>query len=115
MNEWILFAVGQAEGNGPPPGGGFLGGLLPMLIIFLVFYFLIIRPQSKRQREHRKMLEQLKKGDRVVTNGGLVGTVWALDDKFLTLEIADKVKVKVLRSQVAGLMRDVEGGAGEKG
>jgi preprotein translocase subunit YajC len=111
VNNWILLAVGQSDGGAPQgPAGGFIGGLLPMIIIFAVFYFLIIRPQSKRQREHRQMLDQLKKGDRVVTNGGLIGSVWALDDKIVTLEIADKVKVKVLRAQVAGTIRDAEGG-----
>lgn len=115
MNEWILLAVGQAEGGAAPGPGGFLGGLLPMIIIFAVFYFLIIRPQSKRQKEHRALLDQLKKGDQVVTNGGLIGTIWALDDRTLTLEVADKVKVRVLRGQVGGLWKDAASGdAGAK-
>jgi preprotein translocase subunit YajC len=113
VNDWILLAVGQTEGAPPGGPGGMLGGILPMLIIFAVFYFLIIRPQAKRQKEHRGMLEQLKKGDRVVTNGGLIGTVWSLDDKELTLEIAEKVKVKVLRSQVAALYPGTGGAASE--
>lgn len=112
MNNWILLAVGQDGGGAAPPAGGFLGGLLPMIIIFAVFYFLIIRPQSKRQKEHRAMLDKLAKGDRVITNGGLIGTIWAVDDdKVITLEIADKVRVKVLRGQVAALASGLEGGA----
>ncbi|MCA9543030.1 MAG: preprotein translocase subunit YajC [Myxococcales bacterium] len=73
---------------------------MPLLLMFAVFYFLLIRPQNKRQREHQEMLSRLKKGDRVVTNGGLIGTVVALTDAELTVELTDKVKVNVVRAQV---------------
>ena len=75
-------------------------GLMPLLLMFVIFYFLLIRPQQKRQKERQEMLKLLKKGDHIVTNGGVIGVIFALTDTELTIEIADKVKVRVLRSQV---------------
>jgi len=69
--------------------------------MFAIFYFILIRPQQKRQREHREMLGRLKKGDKVVTGGGLIGNIFALTDQELTLEISDRVKVKVMRHQIS--------------
>ncbi len=97
MNELILLAVGQAEGA---PGAGGMAGLFPLILMFVIFYFLLIRPQQKRQKEHAQMVAMLKKGDRVVTGGGVIGTVFALTDTELVLEVADRVKVTVVRSQV---------------
>ena len=97
MNEIILLAVSQ--GAEASAGGGMVG-LFPLVLMFAIFYFLLIRPQQKRQKEHAKMLSLLKKGDRVVTNGGLIGQVFALTDNELVVEIADRVKVRVLRTQV---------------
>ncbi len=76
------------------------GSLLPLILMFAIFYFLLIRPQKKRQEAHRKMLGLLKKGDSVVTGGGVIGTIFALEDEVLTIEIADKTRVRVIRSQV---------------
>jgi preprotein translocase subunit YajC len=76
----------------------FLGG------IFLLFYFLIIRPQSKRAKEHRAMVDALAKGDEVVTNGGIIGRVSQLGDTFISVEIADGVEVKVQRQAVASVL-----------
>lgn len=93
-----------------PPGGSGGGdmnqliGFLPIVLIFGVFYMLLIRPQQKKQKELKAMLENLKKGDAVVTQGGLYGKVTALQDQVLTLEIADKVQVRVSRSAIAGLV-----------
>jgi preprotein translocase subunit YajC len=85
------------------PGGG-LGFLVPFGAMLLIFYFLLIRPQSKRQREHEKMLAALGKGDRVVTSGGMHGLVVGAEKDVLTLEIAalrgEKVRVKVDRARV---------------
>lgn len=72
-------------------------------IIFLIFYLLLIRPQQKRQKQHREMIANLKKGDMVITAGGLIGRITGLTDSVVTLEVADKVKVKVVRSQISGL------------
>ena len=76
--------------------------LLMMLSIFVIFYFLLIRPQQKKAKEHREFLENLKRGDRIITAGGLVGDIIAITDQTLTLEIADKVRVEVGRAYVAG-------------
>ena len=76
--------------------------LLMMLSIFVIFYFLLIRPQQKKAKEHRQFLENLKRGDRVMTSGGLCGEIITLSDQILTLEIADKVRVEVGRGYVAG-------------
>ncbi|MGC6418903.1 MAG: preprotein translocase subunit YajC [Bradymonadia bacterium] len=98
MNELLLFSVNQAQGAAPP--GGALGGLLPLLLMFVIFYFLLIRPQKKRQQAHAQMISRLKKGDEVVTAGGVIGSIFALTDSELVLEVADKVKVRVMRNQV---------------
>ncbi len=73
---------------------------LPLILIFVVFYFLLIRPQQKRMKEHRAMLQSLRRGDRIVTGGGIIGTITRAGDEELTIEIADGVRVKVLRATV---------------
>ena len=73
---------------------------LPLILIFVVFYFLLIRPQQKRMKEHRTMLQALRRGDRIVTGGGMIGTITRAGDEELTIEVADGVRVKVLRSTV---------------
>ena len=94
-----------AYAMGPTPGGGAPGGMsvfIPLILMFAVFYFLLIRPQQKKQRTHQDMLKSLKVGDRVVTTGGLFGTIVAGGDQTIKLEIADKVRVEVGRSYIAG-------------
>ena len=71
--------------------------------MFVIFYFLLIRPQQKRTKEHRAMVTNLKKGDKIITSGGLHGRITGMDDATLTVEIADKVRVKVARANVSGL------------
>ena len=78
--------------------------ILPLIIIFVVFYFLLIRPQTKRQKEHRKMVEALNTGDEVVTGGGVLGRVKNVGEQFLTVEIADGVQVKVQRHTVSAVV-----------
>ncbi len=86
---------------------GIFGALMPMVIIFAIFYFLVIRPQQKRQRqaqqERDNLLSSLKVGDKVITTGGIFGTIAAARDNSLTLRIADKVSIEVLRSAISGL------------
>ncbi len=99
--------VSEALAMGPPPQGGGGGGnpimaFLPLIIIFLIFYFLLIRPQQKKAREHQEFLNGLQRGDEVMTVGGLIGKITGLTDQVVTLEVADKVKVKVARAQIAG-------------
>jgi preprotein translocase subunit YajC len=75
---------------------------LPMIMIFVVFYFMLIRPQQKKQRETQDWLKSLKKGDEVVTSGGVIGRISGLTDSTVTLEVQEKVRLKVLRSHIAG-------------
>jgi len=83
-----------------------LESIFPFFIIFAVFYFLIIRPQAKQRKEHAKLLTQLKSGDQVITSSGIYGTIHGLTEKFVTLEVDQGVKLKILRSQVLGLAKD---------
>jgi len=84
------------------PGNGF-AQLVPLIIIMVIFYFLLIRPQQKRAKEHRSMVESLSKGDKVITNGGIYGTVMDVKEGFLKVEIADGVRIKIQREAVAAL------------
>ena len=79
-------------------------GFLPLILIFVLFYFMLIRPQAKRAKEHKQMIGALAKGDELVTNGGLLGRATEVGESFITLEIADGVKVKVQRQSVATLV-----------
>ncbi|MCU0662211.1 MAG: preprotein translocase subunit YajC [Myxococcota bacterium] len=79
-----------------------------IVVMFAVFYFLLIRPQQKKQKEHTRMLSELKKGDEVVTGGGLIGRISGFTDKTFVLEVSEKVRVRVLRSQVLDKYIEVE-------
>lgn len=83
-----------------------LESIFPFFIIFAVFYFLIIRPQAKQRKEHAKVLTQLKNGDQVITSSGILGTIHGLTEKFVTLEVDQGVKLKILRSQILGLAKE---------
>ena len=78
-----------------------LAGILPLILIFVVFYFLLIRPQQKKLKDHKNMISNLKKGDRVVTQGGIIGNIhYVNDDGTLSVEIADNVQVKVAKGMI---------------
>jgi preprotein translocase subunit YajC len=102
-----MFLMAQPQG-----GGSTTDSLVSTLIMFAViigiFYFMILRPQQKRQKERQKMLDAVKKGDKVVTAGGLHGTVAGLDDKTILLQVAENVKMKFDRSAVSVVVRDGE-------
>ncbi|MEA3291877.1 MAG: preprotein translocase subunit YajC [Pseudomonadota bacterium] len=102
MNLFISDALAQAA----PAGGATssLVSLLPMVLIFVIFYLLLIRPQQKRAKQHRELVAALQKGDEVVTNGGLLGKVTKVDENFVTLELAEGVRVQVQRSSVSQVM-----------
>jgi len=90
----------------PPPGQGQANAWLqfvPLLVIFAIFYFLLIRPQRTRQKQVQTMLDGLKSGDKIVTSGGLLGTVVGIDRSVVQLRIADKVRVDVTKSSIVGL------------
>ena len=99
----ISLAHAQTAGAAADPTGGFMQ-LLPMILMFVVLWFLMIRPQMKKAKEHKALLEALAKGDEVVTQGGLVGKITAVRDNELEVEIAPGVKVRVIRSTVTGLV-----------
>jgi preprotein translocase subunit YajC len=104
----IVYAMGTGAGGGQ--GGGFTA-IVPLLLMFAIFYFLLIRPQQKKAKEHREMISNLKKGDRVVTSGGIHGRITSLDESTVAVEIADKVKVKILRGNISVINQPTEQGA----
>lgn len=91
-----------AEGAAPQSGG--LMGLLPLVLIMVVFYFMLIRPQSKRMKEQKAMISSLKKGDEVVTSGGLLGKITNVGDNFLVIDSGDGVMLTVQRTAIGALM-----------
>ena len=98
-------AYAQAAGGGD---GGFMT-LVPLVLIFVVFYFLLIRPQQKRAKLHREMLLNIRRGDKIVTGGGIIGTVSkVVDDNEVVVEIADEVKVRVQRSLISAVLSKPE-------
>lgn len=101
MSNLFLALMTPQGGDG---GGSMISTLLMFGLIIVIFYFMIIRPQSKRQKERQKMLEAMKKGDKVVTGGGIHGKIVAMEDKTVLLEIADNVKVKVEKSAVTAVV-----------
>ena len=96
----IVYAAAGEQGQTPPSQ---LVNFLPFVLIFVVFWFLLIRPQTKRQKEHQAMVSNLKKGDKVVTNGGIHGTVVGVADRVVVLRIAENVKVEVAKGCIASL------------
>ncbi|WP_455200926.1 preprotein translocase subunit YajC [Kaarinaea lacus] len=102
MSFFISNAMAEGAAGAPPEGG--LMGFIPLILIFVLFYFLLIRPQAKRAKEHKQMVEALAKGDEVVTNGGVLARISDVGDSFITVEIADGVEVKVQRNAIASLV-----------
>jgi preprotein translocase subunit YajC len=104
----LLISPAYAQATGQPAPGGLFGGglsglMLPILLVG-VMYFLMIRPQMKRAKEHRAMLEKLGNGDEVITNGGIAGVVRELGDSFVTVEIADNVRVRLQKGAIATVL-----------
>jgi preprotein translocase subunit YajC len=99
----MAYAMGPTPGQAGGDGIQSLIQFLPIVLIFVVFYFLLIRPQQKKAKEHKALLENLKKGDNVITQGGVYGKVVAIQDQIVILEIADKVRVRMARPYIAGL------------
>lgn len=104
MDSLLSFFI---QGAWAQDGGGQsdpLLGFLPLVVIFVLFYFLLIRPQNKKQKEHRQMVETVGSGDEVVTGGGVLGKVTEVGDQFLTVEIADKVTIKVQKHTITAVL-----------
>ena len=110
---WFVSLLGPDTASGkqqpiPGCGGGGLTNLIPLVLMFVVFYFLLIRPQQKRAKEHQNMLGNLKRGDAIITNGGMLGKITGLSDKTVTVEVAEKIRLRVLRSHIAGKQSEGE-------
>ncbi len=99
-------------GAAAPAAGNSLMQLLPFVLIFVIFYFLLIRPQQKRMKEHREMVANLRRGDVVVTNGGLIGKVNKVSDDELSVELADGVRVRIVRTMIAEVRAKTEPASG---
>ncbi len=103
----LAYAMGPAPQGGQGQGGGLMG-FLPLILIFVIFYFLLIRPQQKRAKEHKALLENLKKGDKVITTGGIYGVIEDVRPNTLTVKIAENVRVKFGKSYIAGVRQAEE-------
>jgi preprotein translocase subunit YajC len=93
----------QSGGEGPM---GMLSGFLPLILVFAIFWFLVIRPQQKRAKEHRGIVENLKKGDEITTDSGIYGTILKVAQDSVTLEIAPKVQIRIQRARIADLVKE---------
>lgn len=97
----MLLSIAWAqEGAAQGPGG--IAAFLPLIFIFVIFYFLIIRPQAQKAKQHRAFLESVKRGDEVITAGGLMGRVEGITDRWITLEVSEDVRIRVLKTSVIG-------------
>jgi preprotein translocase subunit YajC len=99
LNQFLI-NIAQAASSGGP--GGAMGQFVPLIAIFAIFYFLVLRPQSKKAKDHQKMLGELKKGDEVVTQGGIIGKISGITDAELTLQVQEGVRLRVTRASVQG-------------
>ena len=105
----LAFAMGSAPGGAAGGTGGGMAAfqqVIPLVFMFAIFYFLLIRPQQKKAKEHKVLLEAMKKGDNVVTAGGVHGKVSAVENDIVTLEIASGVNIKITKSYIAAIKKD---------
>jgi len=100
----VLISPAFAQASGSTSGDAGFIGLLPIVLMFVLLYFLMIRPQMKRQKEHRQMVESLQKGDEVVAAGGVLGRITKMGDNYLSLEIAPNIEISVQKSAVQTLL-----------
>lgn len=101
----MAYAMGPAPQAGAGQGGpaGLITSLVPLILIFVIFYFLLIRPQQKRAKEHKNMIDNLKKGDKIITSGGVYGVIEAVGTNTITIKVAENTKVKIGKAYVAVL------------
>ena len=100
----FLIPVAHAQAAGAPAAPSMMSTLLFPIILIAIMYFLMIRPQMKRQKEHRAMLDKLAKGDEVITNGGIAGTVVGIGENFITVEVASGVQLKLQRGAITSVL-----------
>ncbi|MFQ6067221.1 MAG: preprotein translocase subunit YajC [bacterium] len=102
-----MYAVAWAlDGQVAPGAGGMFGALMPLILIFVIFYFLLIMPQRRKQKEHQEMVRNLKKGDKVITTGGIYGTITRLKKSYVEIEVANQIRLRVQRTCVSQLRRE---------
>ena len=99
----FFISPAAAQAAAAPAAGGF-GPLIMIAVMFVVMWFLMIRPQMKRQKEHRELISKLSKGDEIITSGGIAGRVDDLGDNFITVEIADNTKIKLQRNAITAVL-----------
>ncbi|MDZ7699571.1 MAG: preprotein translocase subunit YajC [Deltaproteobacteria bacterium] len=104
--DFLAYAMGTGGAGGE--GGGGFGAFLPLILMFAIFYFLLIRPQQKKAKQHKQLLSSLKKGDRIVSSGGLHGVITGITDDVVTVEVAPKVRVKISRGSISGVAGKVQ-------
>ncbi len=103
----LAFAMGGAPGGAAPAGGmAAFQQVIPLIFMFAIFYFLLIRPQQKKAKEHKALLDAIKKGDNVITAGGVHGKVTAVEDGIVSLEIATGVNIKITKTYIAAVKKD---------
>lgn len=100
----MLIGTAYAQAAGGTQGGMDLVGMMPLILLFVLLYFLMIRPQAKRAKEHRSMLQALQKGDEVVAGGGVLGKVTHVGEQFVSVEIAPNIEIKVQKQAVQTLL-----------
>jgi preprotein translocase subunit YajC len=105
---YSLIAMAPPQGSGGSPEGSLVSTLVMFGLIIGIFYFMILRPQQKRQKEREKLLTTMKKGDKIITAGGLHGTISGIDEKTVLIQVADTVKLKYDRSAIASIVREGE-------
>ena len=105
----LAFAMGGAPGGATGGAGGGMAAfqqIIPLVFMFAIFYFLLIRPQQKKAKEHKALLESMKKGDNVITAGGVHGKITAVENELVTLEVANNVNIKITKSYIASIKKD---------
>ncbi len=112
----MFVSTAYAQAAAAPGGGGGLESILPLILILAVFYFLMVRPQQKKQKEKEKMLDAIRRGDRVVTGGGIIGVVTKIvNGKEIAVEISDGVKVRVQRALISAVLSKTDPVKGKSG
>jgi preprotein translocase subunit YajC len=105
----LAFAMGGSPGGAAGGAGGGMAAfqqIIPLVFMFAIFYFLLIRPQQKKAKAHKALLESMKKGDNVITAGGVHGKITAVDNDLVTLEVANNVNIKITKSYIAAIKKD---------
>ena len=105
----LAFAMGGSPGGAAGGAGGGMAAfqqIIPLIFMFAIFYFLLIRPQQKKAKAHKALLESMKKGDNVITAGGVHGKITAVENDLVTLEVANNVNIKITKSYIAAIKKD---------